>query len=90
MTDPAAAEPAFRRATRAASDTVAVAYAELLRDELAARPSDRAAGRRRVPVADLGCGPGRVTEQARLTRVPEPPEKVPQDYVLARRARLAG
>jgi SAM-dependent methyltransferase len=57
-------------ATRLAYDTVAVDYAELLRDELAAKPLDRAllatfaelvcatgAG----PVADLGCGPGRVT-----------------------------
>ena len=70
MTDPPAAEPAFVRATRAAYDTVAVDYAELLRDELAAKPLDRAmlaAFAELVPadaggqVADLGCGPGRVT-----------------------------
>jgi SAM-dependent methyltransferase len=64
------AEPPHLLATRTAYDTVAVDYAELLTGELAARPLDRAmlaaftelvrdagAG----PVADLGCGPGRVT-----------------------------
>ena len=63
-------EPSCLRATQAAYDTVAVDYAELLSTELAAKPLDRAllaafaelvqaagAG----PVADLGCGPGRVT-----------------------------
>lgn len=63
-------EPTYLRTTRASYDTVAVDYAELLRTELAAKPLDRAmlatfaelvqaagAG----PVADLGCGPGRVT-----------------------------
>jgi SAM-dependent methyltransferase len=63
-------EPDYLRTTRAAYDTVAVDYAELLRTALAAKPLDRAmlaafaelvqtagAG----PVADLGCGPGRVT-----------------------------
>ncbi|GAA1223609.1 class I SAM-dependent methyltransferase [Kitasatospora nipponensis] len=57
-------------ATRLAYDTVAVDYERLLRHELDARPLDRAmlaafseltqtpgAG----PVADLGCGPGRIT-----------------------------
>jgi SAM-dependent methyltransferase len=54
--------------TRAAYDAVASRYAELLRDELSGKPVDRALlglfaelvgadGR----VADLGCGPGRVT-----------------------------
>ena len=56
--------------TRASYDTVAADYADLLRDELAAKPVDRAmlavfvelamaadAG----PVGDLGCGPGRIT-----------------------------
>jgi SAM-dependent methyltransferase len=56
--------------TRASYDTVAVDYARLLSTELEAKPLDRAmlaafaelvqadgAG----PVADLGCGPGRVT-----------------------------
>lgn len=65
MTD--ASDP---HAVRAAYDAVAVDYAALLRDELAAKPFDRAllgafaelvlsgsAG----PVADVGCGPGRVT-----------------------------
>lgn len=56
---------------RASYDTVAVDYARLLSTELAARPLERAmlaafaelvrtAGG--GPVADLGCGPGRVTE----------------------------
>ena len=63
-------EPAYLRAIRTAYDTVAVDYAALLRDELAAKPLDRAVlstfaelvqadGNRAV--ADLGCGPGRVT-----------------------------
>jgi ubiquinone/menaquinone biosynthesis C-methylase UbiE len=54
--------------TRTAYDAVASRYAELLRDELSGKPVDRAllglfaelvgvGGR----VADLGCGPGRVT-----------------------------
>ncbi|MDB5125744.1 MAG: Methyltransferase type 11 [Mucilaginibacter sp.] len=60
----------YLRTTRAAYDTVAADYAELLAAELQAKPLDRAmlavfaelvlasgAG----PVADLGCGPGRVT-----------------------------
>jgi SAM-dependent methyltransferase len=63
-------EPAFLTATRTAYDTVAVDYESLLRDELAGNALDRAllgafaediladgAG----PVADLGCGPGRIT-----------------------------
>ncbi|WP_020574688.1 class I SAM-dependent methyltransferase [Actinopolymorpha alba] len=62
-------EPSYVTAARLAYDTVAVDYAKLLRDELAAKPVDRAqlgtfaelvladgAG----PVADIGCGPGRV------------------------------
>ena len=58
-------------ATRAAYDAVAVDYAALLRDELAGKPLDRAmlaAFAEHVQaagggeVADLGCGPGRVTE----------------------------
>lgn len=62
------AEPNDVLTTRTAYDTVAASYEELLRDELAAKPLDRAllgmfaelvgdSG----PVADLGCGPGRVT-----------------------------
>ncbi|QMU73099.1 class I SAM-dependent methyltransferase [Streptacidiphilus sp. P02-A3a] len=58
------------RATRTAYDTVAADYARLLRGELDAKPLDRAmlaafAEQVRAadagPVADLGCGPGRVT-----------------------------
>ncbi|MCM2410648.1 class I SAM-dependent methyltransferase [Streptomyces sp. RKAG290] len=60
--------------TRASYDTVAVDYASLLADELAAKPLDRAmlgAFAEHVtaegdgPVADLGCGPGRVTAYLR-------------------------
>lgn len=63
-------EPSYLSFTRAAYDTVAVDYAELLSAELATNPWDRAllslfaervlatgSGR----VGDLGCGPGRVT-----------------------------
>jgi SAM-dependent methyltransferase len=72
MTDAsrATAEPFDLSTTRAAYDTVAVDYANLLSTELAAKPLDRAllatfaelvhaAGS--GPVADLGCGPGRIT-----------------------------
>jgi SAM-dependent methyltransferase len=58
--------------TRAAYDTVAADYADVLRDELAGKPLDRAllavfaeqvgAG---ALVADLGCGPGRITAHLR-------------------------
>lgn len=63
-------EPAYLRSTRAAYDTVAVDYAELVRTALGAKPLDRAmlaAFAELVqsadggPVADLGCGPGRIT-----------------------------
>jgi ubiquinone/menaquinone biosynthesis C-methylase UbiE len=64
------AEPSFVHAVRVAYDTMAVAYAERFRTELAGKPLDRAllamfaelvlsAGG--GPVADLGCGPGHVT-----------------------------
>ncbi|MEU4128284.1 class I SAM-dependent DNA methyltransferase [Streptomyces wuyuanensis] len=62
-------EPLHVRSTRVAYDTVAVDYADLVREELATKPLDRAmlgafaevvraagAG----PVADVGCGPGRI------------------------------
>ena len=56
------------RATRAAYDTVAVDYAELLRTELDRKPLDHAMlaafaelVRGNGRVGDLGCGPGRVT-----------------------------
>jgi SAM-dependent methyltransferase len=64
------AEPSYLRTTRAAYDSVAVDYAERFSTELAAKPLDRAllAGFAELvqtagvgPVADLGCGPGRVT-----------------------------
>jgi SAM-dependent methyltransferase len=63
-------EPSYLSAIRANYDTVAVDYAELLSAELARRPLDRAmvaafAELVRAAdlgaVADLGCGPGRVT-----------------------------
>ena len=67
-------EPTYVRATRAAYDTVAVDYAALLNTELASKPLDRAilgAFAELVQttgngtVADLGCGPGRVTAYLR-------------------------
>ncbi|WP_431931669.1 class I SAM-dependent DNA methyltransferase [Nonomuraea jabiensis] len=67
-------ESAYLRATQLAYDTVAADYAELLRDELDTKPLDRAmlaafAEHVRAPeggeVADLGCGPGRVTAHLR-------------------------
>ena len=63
-------EPDFLRDTRASYDAVAVGYAAWLRHELAAKPLDRtmlasfAELVRAVgsgPVADIGCGAGRVT-----------------------------
>ncbi|MET0991557.1 MAG: class I SAM-dependent methyltransferase [Lacisediminihabitans sp.] len=67
-------EPTDVAATRAAYDTVARDYADLLRDELARKVLDRAmlaAFAELVPtggrVADVGCGPGRVT--AHLSRL---------------------
>jgi SAM-dependent methyltransferase len=63
-------EAARLRTTRTAYDTVAVDYERLARDDLDAKPLDRAmlaAFSELVrapgtgPVADLGCGPGRIT-----------------------------
>ncbi len=61
-------QPEHVRATRAFYDAIAEDYAALFRDSLAAMPLDRAvmAGfaelvGRGAPVADVGCGPGRVT-----------------------------
>jgi SAM-dependent methyltransferase len=63
-------EPDFLRTTRASYDAVAADYAERFRSELTARPLDRAmlAGFAELvqaagagPVADIGCGTGRVT-----------------------------
>ncbi|MDX6420501.1 MAG: hypothetical protein QOG28_5121 [Trebonia sp.] len=67
---PAVTEPEFLDATRASYDAVAADYAGRFQGELAARPLDRtmlagfaelvrAAGA--GPVADIGCGTGRVT-----------------------------
>ncbi|NYI07542.1 class I SAM-dependent methyltransferase [Allostreptomyces psammosilenae] len=63
-------EATYLHTTRASYDTVAVDYDRLFRDELDTKPLDRAmlaAFSELVrapgtgPVADLGCGPGRVT-----------------------------
>lgn len=63
-------ELSYLRTTRAAYDIVAADYAELLSAELAGKPLDRALlatfaefvhAANVGPVADLGCGPGRVT-----------------------------
>ncbi|WP_198654485.1 class I SAM-dependent methyltransferase [Nocardia aurea] len=63
-------ESTYLHATQLAYDTVAADYAELLRDELDTKPLDRAmlaafAELVQAPdagqVADLGCGPGRIT-----------------------------
>jgi SAM-dependent methyltransferase len=67
-------EPTYLRTARAAYDTVAVDYAKLVGTDVTEGPLDRAmlaafaelvraagAG----PVADLGCGPGRVTAHLR-------------------------
>jgi ubiquinone/menaquinone biosynthesis C-methylase UbiE len=70
------AEPDFVRATRTSYDAVAPDYARRFRGELAAKPLDRAmlAGFAELvraagtgPVADVGCGTGRVT--AELSRL---------------------
>ena len=74
-----AAESMYLRSTRAAYDTVAADYAELLTAELAAKPLDRAMlavfaelvlASGTGPVADLGCGPGRVTAHLAALGVP--------------------
>lgn len=56
----------FLDATRRSYDATADDYAEWIRDELAAKPFDRAvlavfAELVRGPVADVGCGTGRIT-----------------------------
>lgn len=67
-------EPDHLHATRAAYDTVAVDYARLLRDQLAGSTWDRAvlaafaelvAAAGPGPVADVGCGPGRLSAHLR-------------------------
>jgi ubiquinone/menaquinone biosynthesis C-methylase UbiE len=63
------AEPSHFRTTKASYDTVAADYADLVSDELQRKPLDRALlgtfaelvqAADKGPVADLGCGPGRV------------------------------
>jgi SAM-dependent methyltransferase len=63
-------EPDFLRETRASYDALAVGYAERVAEVEAAKPLDRAVldafagyvrGAGDLPVADVGCGPGRVT-----------------------------
>jgi SAM-dependent methyltransferase len=65
-------EPDFLGNTRDSYDTLAADYTRVIRGELAARPFDRAmlaAFAELVtdsgPVADIGCGPGRVTAHLR-------------------------
>ncbi|MFD7383037.1 MULTISPECIES: class I SAM-dependent methyltransferase [Streptomyces] len=66
--------PDFQRATRDSYDTMAPAYVEFTRGELAAKPLERAllstfaelaAAGGGLPVADIGCGTGRVTAHLR-------------------------
>lgn len=68
--DPGVTEPGFLSATRASYDAVADDYADRFQDELAAKPLDRAmlaafaelvTASGGGPVADIGCGTGRVT-----------------------------
>lgn len=59
-------EPDYLRLTRAGYDATAVEYTDWVRDELDAKPLDRAmlgafAESVTGPVADIGCGSGRVT-----------------------------
>lgn len=67
-------KPAYLRETKAAYDLVAEDYAKLLRGELDGKPLDRAilavfaeAARQlaEAEVADVGCGPGRITDYLR-------------------------
>jgi SAM-dependent methyltransferase len=65
-TVPAMIEPAYLTKTRASYDTVAASYHDLLHDAIDTMPYDRAmlaafAELVTGPVADLGCGPGRIT-----------------------------
>lgn len=74
-------EPDFLRATRASYDAVAADYAEHFRDELAAKPLDRAM------LAGL-------VVRARLLREPDEdgnfPERTRQAFLLARKPAASG
>ncbi|MGZ4659423.1 MAG: class I SAM-dependent methyltransferase, partial [Blastococcus sp.] len=72
-------DPTYLDSVRAAYDTVAADYAELLRTELARKPLDRAMlgafaelvhVDAEAPVADVGCGPGRVTAHLHTLGLP--------------------
>jgi len=72
LASPSVTEPDFLTMARTAYDTVAADYADLLRDSLAtpAGTADRAVLRMFAdlvdgPVADVGCGPGRITGHLR-------------------------
>ena len=65
-------EPDFLRTTQEAYDSVAVVYAEQFSDTLRDRPLERALlsafaelvrAHGDGPVADLGCGPGHITDR---------------------------
>src|SRR5690348_17942224 len=64
------AVPGWLDDTRVSYDTVAVSYADLLRDALAGQPFQRGIlalfaelihAQGDGPIADMGCGPGRIT-----------------------------
>lgn len=90
--------PDFLHTTRTSYDTMAPVYVEFARGELAAKPLERAllrtfaelaaAGGGNLPVADVGCGTGRVTAHlhelglgldlfCRSCLLPVPPARLP-------------
>jgi SAM-dependent methyltransferase len=59
-------EASYLTTTRTAYDTLAAAYVDFIRDEMAAQPFDRAmlavfAETVQGPVMEIGCGPGRIS-----------------------------